>query len=435
MSLLFKKCLWSALVPCLLSPMTNCGNTLSVPEGPKNYTTVIPPTTASDESHALPTATDLISTPLPSQTTATTSSSLSSPTVESEPTAERQIEPYSLPALSASISNNTQFDGLPFETVGQMPTAIIASTSDCSIVSIDPKTMLAKELWNYTTITSADKLNCDEKNGDSVTDQELESVPGHIEDLDWISPSYVLISMCCEPAAGRFEVLDTNSNIQPKWLALNGRSPSVNHDNVLLYSRPFFLHQGIPAIASVPFQIKYNTSDSANTFYELQDSGIDYPIKFRDNDASNRGSFVSKVDWVGDYNVVFELHRHDEAHSMWLSWIGYIDLAKKSVIVNSRGVGWTLPAGDQLGNLVVIEQECGNWLEKCAPFPASVVVVDSETLNPIYEVAISQSVADLDLVRGWLLLTLTDGRVGTFDLATGTFTAIAEGIRSAVWQE
>ena len=41
----------------------------------------------------------------------------------------------------------------------------------------------------------------------------------------------------------------------------------------------------------------------------------------------------------------------------------------------------------------------------------------------------------MDLVRGWLLVTLTDGRMGTLDLADGTFAVIAEGVRNAVWQE
>ena len=97
-----------------------------------------------------------------------------------------------------------------------------------------------------------------------------------------------------------------------------------------------------------------------------------------------------------------------------------------------------LPRGDRLGNLVVAEQECGRYLlfaSECIGWPAKVVVVDSGTLVPLYEVDVEDPIADMDLVRGWLLVTLVDGRMGVLDLADGTFNVLAYGIRNAVWQE
>ena len=62
-------------------------------------------------------------------------------------------------------------------------------------------------------------------------------------------------------------------------------------------------------------------------------------------------------------------------------------------------------------------------------------MVDSQILAPVYEVEVEASIVDMDLVRGWLLVTLVDGRMGTLDLSDGTFNVLANGIRNAVWQE
>ena len=63
------------------------------------------------------------------------------------------------------------------------------------------------------------------------------------------------------------------------------------------------------------------------------------------------------------------------------------------------------------------------------------MTVDSHTLLPIHELEVDGNIADMDLVRGWLLITLTDGRMGTIDFTTGAFSVIADGITHAVWTE
>ena len=60
-------------------------------------------------------------------------------------------------------------------------------------------------------------------------------------------------------------------------------------------------------------------------------------------------------------------------------------------------------------------------------------MLDPETLVPVYEVSVSDNIADMDLSRGWLLVTLSNGQTGTFDLADSTFTSIADGITNAGW--
>lgn len=94
-----------------------------------------------------------------------------------------------------------------------------------------------------------------------------------------------------------------------------------------------------------------------------------------------------------------------------------------------------LPTGDGSGNLVVAEQSCGYRIERCEATRSTLLVIDSRTLLPIHEIVVDGAIADMDLTRGWLLVTLTDGRMGTINLINGTFTAIAEEITYAVWME
>ena len=63
------------------------------------------------------------------------------------------------------------------------------------------------------------------------------------------------------------------------------------------------------------------------------------------------------------------------------------------------------------------------------------MTVDSQTLLPLHELEVDGKIADMDLVRGWLLITLADGRMGTIDFMTGEFSVIADGITHAVWME
>ena len=63
------------------------------------------------------------------------------------------------------------------------------------------------------------------------------------------------------------------------------------------------------------------------------------------------------------------------------------------------------------------------------------MTVDSHTLLPVHELEVDGEIADMDLERGWLLSTLTDGRMGTIDFTTGAFSVIADGITHAVWME
>ena len=74
-------------------------------------------------------------------------------------------------------------------------------------------------------------------------------------------------------------------------------------------------------------------------------------------------------------------------------------------------------------------------VSKCDQDHSIIVTVDPQTLLPIHELEVDGEIADMDLVSGWLLITLTDGRMGTIDFTTGAFSVIGDGITHAVWME
>ena len=167
--------------------------------------------------------------------------------------------------------------------------------------------------------------------------------------------------------------------------------------------------------------------------------GINYlGLSFDQEDISSgiRG-FVGDVSWLNNDRIAFDLWSFDFdlPGSKVFSWIGVIDLTQQSVSLNSRSPGWSNPTGDELSNFVVSEQPCNFYVGTCDQDRSIIVTVDSQTLLPIHELEVDGNIAYMDLERGWLLITLTDGRMGTIDFTTGEFSVIADSITHAVWME
>ena len=180
-----------------------------------------------------------------------------------------------------------------------------------------------------------------------------------------------------------------------------------------------------------------NASDPEYPSYGLTGDVSYFGLSFDQEDISSgiRGD-VGNVSWLDNDRIAFDLWSFgfDLPGSEVVSWIGVIDLTQQSVSLNSRSPGWSNPTGDELGNLVVTEQPCNYFVMKCED-RSRIVTVDSQTLLPIHELEVDGNIADMDLVSGWLLITLSDGRMGTIDFTTGAFSVIADGITHAVWTE
>ena len=355
------------------------------------------------------------------------------PTEVSDPTGGLGGSVHYVPAVVAPMPGDSKLEGQPFAPSGAMPTAIIASTGDCDIVSVDSQTGVVKVLADFSAYSGKASVFSDCSDQGSEYRQytgTLEIAPGFIEDVEWIAPKYVLTGNCCEPAVGRFEVLDIESHDQPYGVSLFGSYPSISDTGQLLY-----LTGGSLAIA--PFEVSYIDTDPSYPSYQSIGEVSYHALAFDDGGegALNRTNVLYRTTWVTDSVIAVGIFtaRGDPG---WLPWVAVIDLDSGPIAANARGVGWMHPTGDQLGNLVVAEQHCFVIdISQCIGSPSKVVVVDSETLDPLYEVEIDDVVVDMDLVRGWLLVTLIDGRMGTLDLSDGTFNVLANGIRNAVWQE
>lgn len=397
---------------------------------PESNTTVTSEVSGTDQNSVAPSTTepapadDSVAPQLPTETS---DSSNDEPGSEQEPLLVEPAGPtFLIPNLDEAIHSSNGANGEPFLRNGLAPMSIIASTSECEVVSIDTQTSQSTLIWVYTS----QYLDCDPSDG---LDHDREIPDGYIEDVEWADPSFVLLSMCCEPAVGRFEVIDISDEIGPTWLALNGGSPSINENNVLLYSVPVGLFK---TIVSNAFDVRYN-QDPEGSFYSLESERMPYTLTLGLDYDPDTSASVYTTSWVGEDKIAFELWLRPPDSSLH-PFIGLIDLESESAIFASSPDGWTLPTGDSHSNsnLVVVEQEC-NWVNEmpdgCSNDEAKIVVLDSDSLAPIREIDVDDRVVDMDLQRGWLLVTFSNGQMGILDLADGSFSAIAEGIINAAW--
>ena len=352
-----------------------------------------------------------------------------------ERVADLEMISFQLPALTETHLPDGRVDGMPFGTIGSVPASILVSTKDCEVSSIDSMTGEATPVWTYNDVSDL-YFDCEDVLEERPSG--MESFPSHIDDVEWISPSLVLVSICCEPAAGRFEVIDTSAGSQPAWLALNGSFPSINSQNVLLHGTAVPIGTEAPVIRTVPFEIQYDQSDPDYPYYSLKDPVTFYSLSFGfergSEDSSERLGYILGVGWVGDDKIGFELWSNEGNSHLYPS-VGIVDLELQSVVVRSRGPGWMIPTGDDSENLVVAEQACRRIGDSCEAEASKIVVLDSTTLMPIHEVTVDRAIADMDMVRGWLIVTFSDGRMGTINLIDGSFSAVADGIVNAVWME
>ena len=318
-----------------------------------------------------------------------------------------------------------------------MPSAIIASTEECDIVSVDSQTGAVRVLADFSAYSEKARVfsDCSDQ---GIEYQEYtgmaEIAPGYIEDVEWVEPKYVLIGNCCEPAAGRLEVLDVEEHVQPYGFGPSGSHPVVNSRGELLFSTPA-LSGGLASFGIVQLDLDDDTSGPSSTYLETSGEVTFHYLALGEGEGSDPNSFATRTSWVeGDAIALGVWTVLDDQG--FFPWVLLIDLNSGPIAANARGSGWMLPTADQFGNFVVAEQHCFVFNKsQCIGSPSKVVVVDSEMLVPLYEVEAEDTIVDMDLVRGWLLVTLVDGRMGTLDLSDGTFDVLANGIRNAVWQE
>lgn len=323
-----------------------------------------------------------------------------------------------------------------------MPAAIIASTKECDIVSVDSQTGAVRVLADFSAYSGKARVfsDCSDQ---GIEYQEYtgtaEVAPGYIEDVKWVEPKYVLIGNCCEPAAGRLEVLDVEERGQPYRFGPSGSYPAVNSRGELIFSTPA-LSGGLASFGMVQLDPNYGDASDPSSSYLGTSGDISFHYLTLGGGGDARpNSFATRTSWVGGDAIALGVWTVLDDQGFF-PWVVLIDLNGGPIAANARGSGWMFPTADQFGNFVVAEQHCFVFYKsECIGSPAKVVVVDSETLVPFYEVEIDDVVVDMDvdmdLVRGWLLVTLVDGRMGTLDLANGTFNVLANGIRNAVWQE
>ena len=363
-----------------------------------------------------------------------------------------------LPRLLDSILVDHPSGQQPIVPTGGMPPSILASTEACEIITIDATTGEAAILWKYTHVgyTAAsgayisrtpfyycEPFPNDIESIESILPRNYESGPSFIEDLEWIDSGFILISMCCEPAVGRFEILampGTSETAEPLRLALDGRFPNISAKGSLLFAAGSGSIGDWHTINVIEdFYIDFdNASDPEYPYYSLTGDHSYFGLSFDQEDiSSDIDGFVNNVSWLDNDRIAFDLWSFDFdiSDSELFSWIGVIDRTQQNVSLNSRGPGWSIPTGDELGKLVVTEQPCNFYASACEHDLSRIVTVDSHTLLPIHELEVDGEIADMNLERGWLLITLTDGRMGTIDFTTGEFSVIADGITHAVWME
>ena len=356
-------------------------------------------------------------------------------------TEEERVDPdyisILIPSLDESVYVGSGASGELIQGKGPVPMTIAASTSQCELVFIDTLTSQSTPIWDYPTSDDRD-FDCEHLDASGYSTSDGESLSSYIDNLEWANPNFLLVSLCCEPAVGRFEVIDTSKDMSPFWLALNGNSPSLNESNRLLYSVPLRRgEQDVGVVGSIAFDVRYDESDPDYPFYNLESGPIMYALSIDGTDVANVHPFVSDLSWVGEDKIAFELWAHGPNSSLH-PFIGLIDLGSDSTIVRSRTNGWTLPSGDGYANLVVAEQACHRierMTTSCTNDETKIVVLDSDSLAPIHETVVNGSVVDMDLHRGWLLVTFSNGRMGVLDPMDGSFSQVATGIAAAVWTE
>ncbi|WP_419847417.1 hypothetical protein [Candidatus Poriferisocius sp.] len=339
------------------------------------------------------------------------------------------------------LPGGTTLEGEPFGTTGDMPVAIIASTEQCDVVSIDVQSGITTTLWEYN-MSEETFLYCGERGTEHPEYPDAEVPPGFIRDVEWVEPRSVLLRMCCDPSGQGFELLDIEKREKRYWLPYSIWYTSVDGQRTLLVESYALRdsRDGLASLRSGPVVFSEFASDRRDYSYEAFGDLPYHHLVLDSSRASDQRwefgrSIVVRSTWVGE-DAVAVVVRTFVSGLGWYPWLAKISLDKSATDSNVRGLGWMLPAGDQQGNLVVAEQFCLPPPEvACNRSSAKVVVVDSETLDPLYEVEVDDAINDMDLERGWLLVTLVDGRMGVLDLADGTFNVLASGIRNAVWQE
>ena len=246
-----------------------------------------------------------------------------------------------LPKLLDSILVDHPSGQQPIVPTGDMPPSIVASTEACKILVVDAATGERTKLWEYkysrgeTPFYSCGPYPDDLEALESILSPNYESGPSFPEDLEWIDTGHILISMCCEPADGRFELLSvptTSETEEPPRLVLHGRFPNISDDGSLLFVSG---SGGIELGVIEEFDVNSdNASDPEYSSYNFTGCGSYYGLSFDEVDIYSgiRGD-VGNVSWLDNDRIAFDLWTfgYDLPDSEVVSWTGVIDLTRQSV--------------------------------------------------------------------------------------------------------
>jgi hypothetical protein len=108
-----------------------------------------------------------------------------------------------------------------------------------------------------------------------------------------------------------------------------------------------------------------------------------------------------------------------------------LDLEEKSnTPIDIADLYWPT-ADDSTGLLLAAEQEC--WCTETTDGPSTLRAFDLATLREIASAPMTNAIASIDSVRGWVLVTLRNGQTLVVDPLSGETASILNDARSAVW--
>ena len=115
-----------------------------------------------------------------------------------------------------------------------MPEAIVASTEQCDVVSIDARSGISTTLWEYSR-NEETFLDCTDQGLEHLGYTGAEEIfSGFIRDVEWVHPNFVLLSMCCFLTREGFELLDIEMQMKRYWRPLSISYTSINDQRMLM---------------------------------------------------------------------------------------------------------------------------------------------------------------------------------------------------------
>ena len=217
-----------------------------------------------------------------------------------------------------------------------------ATSSQLTLSRVGPKSSGTTARSDYRS------LDCSDQGSEYRTyEGAAEIAPGYIENVEWADSKYVVLSMCCEPASGRLEVMDIEEHLQPISLALSGHSPWIDSSGTFLFSTTG-VGDAIVSFGTTPFQIGFDSSDPSHPYYRLLGDVLYQHLVLEEGSASTLRWSVGRSTRVGGDDIVVRIMTILSDRG-WYPWVGKISPDGEAAVSNARGTGWMLPRGDRLG--------------------------------------------------------------------------------------